>query len=178
MDRNEARASLRVLVEVARADGKLAGDQRRLLDVVAIHEYEDDEPPESRFEDGRDFARALATIRSAEVRELTWKASLTLATLDGKCTKEEHEVLTRIHEALVPEEPLDAVVEAEQAYFERVDEIRETMDQATLDFLHQMSSASGGGKLTQAQYEQLVTRLAQKKRELYAEALSLPPPRR
>jgi tellurite resistance protein len=178
MDRNEARASLRVLVEVARADGKLAGDQKRLLDVVAIHEYEDDDPPESRFDDGRDFARALATIRSEEVRELTWKASLTLATLDGKCTTQEHAVLTRIHEALVPDEPLEAVVEAEQEYVERVDEIRETMDRATLDFLHQMSSASGGGKLSQSEYEQLVSRLALKKRELYAEALSLPPPRR
>jgi tellurite resistance protein len=178
MDRTEARASLRVLVEVARADGKLVLEKKRLLDLVAYHEYENDEPPESRFEDGRDFVRALRSLRSEEARKITWKAALTLATMDGHCSSKEHEVLVRIREELAPDEPLETVVDAEQQATEVADEIRDQMDRATLDFLHQMSSASGGGKLSQGEYEQLVGQLAKRKRELYAEALSIPPPRR
>ncbi len=176
MDKVEARATLRVLLSVALADGKLDIDEKRVLDLVARHEYDADDPPESRFDDGRDFERALRAIRSDEARRLTWKAALTIATVDRGCSKKERALLGRIHEVLLPDEPAPEMASAEAKYDERFEAIQAELAEATSAFLKQVGK--GGPRLSQREYETMATELADKKKELYARAMSLPPPAR
>ena len=175
MDKIEARATLRVLLSVALADGKLDIDEKRVLDLLAHHEYEDDDPPESRFDDARDFDRALQVIRSDEARQLTWTAALAIATVDRGCSKKEHALLKRIHQALLPDEPAPEVALAEAKYDERFEAIQEEVADATATFLKRVGK---GADLSQREYETMAKELADKKRELYARAMSLPPPAR
>lgn len=178
MDEPEKRACLRVLCEVARADGRLRVDEKRIIDLFASHAYGDEEPPSSRFDGARDLARALAAIRTPEARGATWKACLALASVDGRCTKAEHAVLARVHAALAPDEPLAEVTLAEQAYDERLRAVERDVDEATTEFLHRVAQGSGAGAgWSQRSYEMLADELSAKKRELYARALSIPPPR-
>jgi len=165
-----------VLLSVALADGKLDIDEKRVLDLVARQEYEEDEPPSSRFEDSRDVDRALRVIRSPEARSMTWKAALAIATVDRHCSKKEHAILERIHSALVPDEPAPAVAIAEAKYDERFEAIRAEVERATAAFLK--SLGRGGTAVSQAEYEQRATELAEEKTKLYAKAMSLPPPAR
>lgn len=176
MDATQARASLSVLLAVAKADGELDREKKRVLDVVARHEYEDDEPPESRFVSGADaLDRALAVIRAPELRELTWKAALALASLDGETTAVEHALLVRIHAALVPDSPPADVVVAEKKYRGRLEQAEEEIAEATADFLHRVSD-SVRGKPSQKEYEALVSELDAKKRRIYSSTLSILPP--
>jgi hypothetical protein len=175
MDKVEARATLRVLLSVALADGKLDIDEKRVLDLLAQHEYEEDDPPESRFEAGHDFDRALASIRSDEARQLTWKAALAIATVDRGCSKKEHALLKRIHQALLPDEPTPEIALAEAKYDERFEAIQAEVGEATAAFLRQVGR---GASLSQREYETMATELANKKKDLYARAMSLPPPAR
>jgi hypothetical protein len=176
MDATQARASLSVLLAVAKADGELDMEKKRVLDVVARHEYEDDEPPESRFVAGTDaLDRALAIIRAPELRELTWKAALAIASLDGETSEAEHALLVRIHAALVPNAPPAEVTVAEKKYRGRLEQAEDEIAEATADFLHRVSD-SVRGKPSQKEYEALVSELDAKKRRIYSSTLSILPP--
>lgn len=177
MDPKETRASLRVLLAVALADGELDLEEKRLLDVVAQHQYEDDEPPPSRFDDARELARNLAQITTPEVRHLTWKGALAVALVNGACSKAEHALLERIHAALEPDEPIPEITLAERKYGERMAIVEQHIAEATKDFLHQVKSGPNGERLSQRQYDALATALVRKKRELYAQAMSILPPK-
>lgn len=164
-----------MLLAVALADGKLDIDEKGVLDLVAHEEYGDDEPPPSRFQDSQDFDRALVAIRSPLARSLTWNGALAIAMVDRGCSKREHALLDRIHRALVPDEPPPQVSVAEAKFDERFTTIRAEIEEATISFLKQIGK--GGSAVSQSQYERLATELAQYKKELFARAMSLPPPK-
>jgi hypothetical protein len=177
MDQSEARATLRVLVSVALADGRLDIDEKRLLDVVAHYEYEDDDPPPSRFESSQELDRALVQIHSEEGKRIAWNGALAIACVDEGCSPQEHALLVRIHAKLLPDEPFPEIAAAEEKYNQAFEGIREEVAEATAAFLHRVGDGAKTGKLPPRDYDKLASELAKAKRELYARALAIPPPR-
>lgn len=176
MNRNEALASLRVLLSVARCDGKLSLDERRVIEVAAQRAYAPAASPVDWASQKADLSRALAEITSPEGRRLTMKAAVAVAAVDGRVSPEEHAMLETIFEALSDgETPLD-LSRAEEKYGDRMVAARGAIDHATQDFLHHVSSASHDGKLSQAAYEGLVNELEREKRERIRSVMSMLPP--
>lgn len=179
MNRIEALASLRVLLSVARCDGKLSLDERRVIEVAAQRAYAPAAPPPDWASQKADLSRALAEITSPEGRRLTMKAAVAVAAVDGRVSREEHEVLETIFEALSEGEPPLDLSKAEEKYGDRMVAARGAIEHATQDFLHHVSEASHDGKLSQAAYESLVNGLEKQKRERIGAVMSmLPPPPR
>lgn len=161
MNDGEARASLRVLLAVAQADGKVGVDERQLLAHFAS-------APTPSVKERVDLDAELAKLESPDARRLTLRAAVSLADLDGRCTPEELEILVRIHAAMGDggELTLKAVAQGQAAQTAR---LRAGLEQATASFLHKV--ASHGEKLGQREYEELVRGLDAARRELIRGAL-------
>ncbi|MBX3193343.1 MAG: TerB family tellurite resistance protein [Labilithrix sp.] len=94
---NEALASLRILVAVARADGTVHHDERKSL-AAALESLE---LPGGTTVDGLlsaevDVDAQLRELVSAEAREQIFRSAWFMAYADGACTKEEEELLEKI----------------------------------------------------------------------------------
>jgi hypothetical protein len=121
----------------------------------------------------------MGVIRHADAGYDTMKAAVAVAAVDGRVSREEHEVLEIIFEALSEGEPPLDLSKAEEKYGDRMVAARGAIEHATQDFLHHVSEASHDGKLSQAAYESLVNGLEKQKRERIGAVMSmLPPPPR
>lgn len=179
MKPSEALASLRVLLCVARADGRVSADEHRVMEVVADRAYAPQAPPLDWAAQEADLALALASLVSAEARALTMKAAVAVAAVDGKVSKKEHRLLERIFAALSDDDAALDLPTAEEKYGGRMEEARHEIERSTVDFLHHVSEAQHAGKLSQHAYEALVGKLEEEKRTRVGVVMSmLPPPDR
>ncbi len=114
IEENEAIASLRLLVAVARADGSLHQDERRSL-AAALESFD---VPAGITIDGLlsepvDVAAQLAELKSDEARQQIYRSAFFMAHADGSATKEEQALLDQIGAAV-------GVGEEERARLERM----------------------------------------------------------
>jgi tellurite resistance protein len=160
MKPGEAGASLRVLVAVAKADGKIDSDERRLLSLMGA--------AASIEHETIDVEAELAKLESTSAKHLTLRAAVTVADVDGHCSPAEHALLEKIHRALGAgdELPLEAIEEEE---IDVIRPVRGELERATANFLHEITAR--GEKLTQSAYEALVADLDKKKKAILGKAL-------
>lgn len=97
MNETEGLAALRILIAVAKADGKLLDEERNALE----HALEGAELPsgialESLLADELDLEAQIQRITSEEGRLETYQAAVGLAYLDGECAPAEAEILERL----------------------------------------------------------------------------------
>lgn len=159
----ELAASLRVLLAVAQADGDVDSDERLLLAGVA------EQIDASLDSDERvDVDAALAQIASPEGKAITFRAAIAMASVDGQCSSDEHALLSKIRDALAPDDelPLEA---AEEQWRARMRKTRARLDRASDAFLDQVTSNKAS--LTKEQYEALVLDLDRKKTALLKDAV-------
>jgi uncharacterized protein (DUF697 family)/tellurite resistance protein len=100
---NEALASLRILVAIARADGTVHNDERKSL-AAALESLElpGGMTVEKLLSEQVDVAGQLRELKSPESREQTYRSAYFMAYADGTCTKEEQALLDQIAEATEP----------------------------------------------------------------------------
>ncbi len=164
----EAKASLRILVAVARADGTITPEERRLIDAAA--EREGASVALASVGDV-DLDAELSKIKSRDARRLTLKAAIAIASVDGLTTPREHAMLQRIHAALGDEAVLELqVIEADAA--DRMAGIRRELDASSDAFMHAVARAHRGGAVDQGEYEALLARLESEKHAIVDEALA------
>ncbi|MBK8259372.1 MAG: TerB family tellurite resistance protein [Polyangiaceae bacterium] len=176
MKSSEALASLRVLLCVARCDGGLSRDERRVMEVVATRAYAPAEPPLDWAAQEADLLLALTEIKSRAARRLTLKAAVAVAAIDGRVSEKEHRILETIYGALSDDDvPLDLQF-AEEKYGGRMVDARRELEGMTVDFLHHVSDAQHHGQLTQAEYETLVEKLEEARRARIGLVMSILPP--
>jgi uncharacterized protein (DUF697 family)/tellurite resistance protein len=94
---NEALASLRILVAVARADGSIHNDERKSL-AAALESLElpGGMTVEKLLAEDVDVTAQLRELKSAEAREQIYRSAYFMAYADGTCTKEEEALLAQI----------------------------------------------------------------------------------
>jgi hypothetical protein len=179
MDRNETRASLRVLWALVRADGVVTPAELRLLELAAAHEGGGAAPSDPG---GVDLERELEQLQSEEAQRLTLKAALAIATVEGSVSAEAHRVLERIHRALARSQdeqapPARALATDEGAAADRMRDVQRAIAKETDDFVHRLARAGAahGGVVDPNEYEKLVAELDAKKRALLDEALATDP---
>lgn len=110
---NEALASLRILVAIARADGTVHNDERKSL-AAAIESLQSTDEGGSGFSlpsgltlekllgETVDVEAQLRELQSPEAREQIYRSAYFMAYADGTCTKEEQAILDRIAVATDP----------------------------------------------------------------------------
>lgn len=97
---NEAIASLKVLVAVLRADGKVhEGERKSLLAALESFEVPGSVSVASLLDADVDLDAELAVIASDEAREQVYRSAWFMAHADGACSKEEEAVLAQIASA-------------------------------------------------------------------------------
>jgi uncharacterized protein (DUF697 family)/tellurite resistance protein len=94
---NEAVASLRILVAIARADGTVHNDERKSL-AAALESLElpGGVTIDKLLAEEVDLAAQLRELASSEAREQVYRSAYFMAYADGTCTKEEQALLDRI----------------------------------------------------------------------------------
>ena len=102
---NEALASLRILVAVARADGTVHNDERKSL-AAALESLElpGGMSVEKLLAEEVDIDAQLRELTSADAREQVYRSAYFMAYADGTCTKEERALLDRIASVTEPSE--------------------------------------------------------------------------
>jgi tellurite resistance protein len=154
----EQQASLRILLAVAQADGRVDFDERRLIEGVTAQLSASASAPRRG---DIDPSLELSKIVSDGARALTYRAALAVANIDGKCSAEERAILKRLHDAFGMKDEL-SVAEADS-----MDEVRRSLREvgvATDEFMRAIGRAERDGNLTPQRYEQLVDELEQRKR--------------
>jgi tellurite resistance protein len=162
MDRNEAEASFRILVAVARADGHIAMDEERALAILARLDSAKD------IQGQVDVAQEAAKIRSPEVRRATFDAALALASVDGLCTPEEHALLTTLRTTLDIKDCPDVAV-AEAAWLEKMKSPLRDLSDLEVRFLRAV--ALERDDMTDREYSALVSDFSRQRRSVLEEAL-------
>lgn len=157
MDATELRASLRVLLAVAQADGEVDEAERDLL-LAAAGKLSVSTSSSQPLE--VDVDAELAKLKSEDVRRLTYRAAHSMANVDGHCSPAELALLVRIHDAFGIGGKPDIEV-AETAAAAQMRRVRSELQQVSDEFLHEV--ASKGGSLTEHAYELLVHALEEKK---------------
>jgi tellurite resistance protein len=163
MERSEAEASFRILVAVARADGHVAVDEERALAILARFDATAD------ISGQIDVEKEAEKIRSVDVRRATFDAALALASVDGRCTEEEHALLVRLRAALAIEDCPDLAV-AEAAWIETMQDPLAEIEGLELEFLRTISLKRD--EMTDKEYAALVSQFGAKRSRVLAEALS------
>lgn len=100
MTEQEALASLKILVSVARADGVLQDSERSALESTLAETNLPGTTVQGLLEGAIDLDAELKKLSSAEAREHTYAAAAALAKADGACSAEEQRVLDKIKESL------------------------------------------------------------------------------
>ncbi len=164
MEPAELRASLRVLLAVAQADGDVDYDERHLLSGIGSQL-----DVRLRSDERVDLSASLAALRSDEARELTFRAAVAMANVDGRCSPEEHSLLMRIREGLaLPDAvPLEVM---EEEWGLRMQETRARIDRISDAFLDEMAARET--VLSQEAYERMVADLERKKAAVLRAAVS------
>jgi uncharacterized protein (DUF697 family)/tellurite resistance protein len=100
---NEALASLRILVAIARADGTIHNDERKSL-AAALESLElpGGTTVEKLLAENVDVATQLSELKSEEARDQIYRSAYFMAYADGTCTKEEQAILDQIASATAP----------------------------------------------------------------------------
>lgn len=100
---NEALASLRILVAIARADGTIHNDERKSL-AAALESLElpGGMTVEKLLAENVDVATQLRELKSEDAREQIYRSAYFMAYADGTCTKEEQAILDQIAAATAP----------------------------------------------------------------------------
>lgn len=168
MDRTEARACVKLLLAVARADGVLTSDEARIL---ALYDPDGDTDLSAV---AIDVEREAACIRSPEARAITFDAAVTLADIDGTCTPSEHEVLERMRRALGITDAA-GLARAERESAERLVASRAELAQADAEFLKSLTRARSESGLSDETYRGLVDDLRRKHDAILREALPAAP---
>ena len=164
MDPVELRASLCVLLAVAQVDGDVDHDERHLLSGIGS-QLNVRVRPDERV----DLPASLAALRSDEARELTFRAAVAMANVDGRCSPQEHSLLMRIRaELALPDAVPLEVMEEEWAH--RMQETRARIDRISDKFLDEMAARET--VLSQEAYERMVADLERKKDALLRDAVS------
>lgn len=160
----ELRASLRVLLAVAQADGEVDHEERHLLSGIGSQLNVD-----VRSDERVDLSGALALLCTDEARELTFRAAVAMANVDGRCSPEEHALLMRIRTelALPAGVPLEVM---EDEWSLRMEETRERIDRISDAFLDEIAARET--VLSQEVYERMVADLERKKASILREAVS------
>lgn len=97
----EAMASFRLLVCVARADGKLAPEERETLEsALSGIPLPQGTTLNALLDEDASLDALLKQIESKDAREQAYQAAQSLASVDGHCSPEEMKVLERIKGAL------------------------------------------------------------------------------
>jgi hypothetical protein len=162
MTSDECKASLRVLLAIARADGQVHEREKDVLDFLAHHAFSTDTP---RLSMDLDVEVDCARIRSEKLKRLTFSAALVIADIDEVRTEQETALLARIHKGLgLPGEPESGFVKA--AHRARMAQVTLKLTEANTEFFRAVAKQSEGGTLEQARYEELLERLADKKNAL------------
>jgi len=94
----EVLASLKILVAVAKADGKLLDEERRALE-TSLGAIPIGVTLQTLLDEDVDLEREIAAIRTVEAREETYRAAVALTTIDGVCSPEEQSLLERLWSA-------------------------------------------------------------------------------
>src|SRR5262245_9417907 len=94
---NEALASLRILVAIARADGTIHNDERKSL-AAALESLSlpGGMTVEKLLAENVDVDTQLRELKSPEAREQIYRSAYFMAYADGTCTKEEQAILDKI----------------------------------------------------------------------------------
>jgi pyruvate/2-oxoglutarate dehydrogenase complex dihydrolipoamide acyltransferase (E2) component len=90
---DDAEAALRILLEVARADGQMSVDEERAFAILAHARPAPSSSP-------RIDVREEASRMSPEARRATLEAALALAAVDGCCGPEQHALLAELRDAV------------------------------------------------------------------------------
>jgi uncharacterized protein (DUF697 family)/tellurite resistance protein len=97
----EARATLRVLVAMAKADGTVHEDERAALDEAAnAVELPSGIAISAVLEETIDVDAELAKIQSVDARKEAYRSAYAMANADSVCSKEEQAILDRMKDAL------------------------------------------------------------------------------
>lgn len=151
MQQNETHAILRLLYAVALVDGDINQEEERVM-TVAREALRDD----LNVIDKVDIEAEAKQLKTQETKVATFEAAVALATVDGRCSPEEHALLERLRVALGLDLPLP-VVDRETRWTERMAETRAAMRSAERDFLHELSAKKDA--LSQDEYRALVDSL-------------------
>jgi uncharacterized protein (DUF697 family)/tellurite resistance protein len=109
---NEALASLKILVAVARADGTVHNDERKSL-AAALESLElpGAATVDKLLVEDVDVAAQLGELKSPEARDQIYRSAFFMAYADGNCSKEERAVLDQIAAATDPSAETKASLE-------------------------------------------------------------------
>lgn len=111
---NEAKACLRALVAVAKADGRITDDElAALVSTLGALPGSNDLAP--YLEEKVDFDQLLAEITTPQAREQLWQSAYGMVHADGKATPEEQKLLDRMRTTFQLD---DAKVSTTQRVFE------------------------------------------------------------
>ena len=126
---NEALASLRILVAMARADGTVHNDERKSL-AAALESLElpGGMTVEKLLSEEVDVDAQLGELASADAREQIYRSAFFMAYADGACTKEESDLLEKIAAVTKP-------APEQRAALERMFVGRATGGEAPLDIV-------------------------------------------
>jgi len=104
---DEALATLRILVAIARADGSIHTDERKSL-AAALESLGGDVAlpgglaTDRLLDETIDLDAELAVLTSPDAREQIYRSAYFMAFADGSCSKEEQAILDRIAVATEP----------------------------------------------------------------------------
>ncbi len=96
----EAVASLKVLVSVAKADGVIAPEEREAIEAALEGVTLEGATRQSLFEEDIDLSAELAKLQSDEAKEQAYSSAYSLAYADGECHPDEQKMLDQIKQAL------------------------------------------------------------------------------
>jgi tellurite resistance protein len=164
MNHTEAEARLRVLCAVASADGEVDGTERQALALLGSGDA-------GRPDGVVDVDREARRIGSLEARRATFEAAVAIASVDGQCTTDEHQLLERLRAALDLPDSFDLAV-AEGEWGERLRPHRAELADADADFLRQIAAQVRLGALKTAEYTALVGGLRTRRDAILREALA------
>jgi tellurite resistance protein len=99
---DEANACVKVLVALAKADGRVHADELRSLTAAFSGLDVDVASLRSLLDENIDVAAEVVKITSAEGREQTYRSAYFLAYADGECSASERAILEVIAAATVP----------------------------------------------------------------------------
>lgn len=102
MENEEILAGLRLLVAVAKADGKLHPEERKALaDALDGVELPDAPSIDALLDEEADIDALVDALTSQAARNEAYKSAYSMAHADGKCSDEERELLETLRERMV-----------------------------------------------------------------------------
>jgi tellurite resistance protein len=160
MDKRETQAALRILVAVARADGRVSPEEASAFEIegggagafVSLGDV-----------DVEAEARRIAT---PDGRRATMDAAVAMATVDGHCSDDERALLKRIGRAF----GIENVDPAISKWLDTLGPARDELETVERDFLHALAKSNDG--VSDALYQSLVSEMRARRTEILSRALT------